>query len=29
MRRSEKLAMKRHGQGYFCSWPYWICICNL
>lgn len=23
---SEKLLMERHGQRYFCNWPYYICI---
>jgi len=26
--RCEKLALKRCGRGYFCSWPFYICICR-
>ncbi len=25
---SEELALRRHGHSYFCTWPYWICICR-
>jgi len=25
---SEKLVQKRCGRGYFCGWPYCICICR-